>query len=144
MKSYCSLDFSYLRNLHPGFSVSLYSCRLDHVFCMLKSYSRLFVTAIEPRDKAHTSWPCALSPALPPRKAIKNNQISSLSPRRQQIIKIAPEAVEKYVKMISKSTESQHAYFFLHYFSHQILDFGAPDIQKQTPNSLKNVTCKQA
>ena len=38
----CSLHFSYFRNLHPCVSVSSYSCRFDVVFCMLKSYSKLF------------------------------------------------------------------------------------------------------
>ena len=41
MRSYCSLDFSYFRTLHPGFFVSLYFCMFDVVFCMLKSYSLL-------------------------------------------------------------------------------------------------------
>ena len=33
---------------------------------------------------------------------------------------------------------------FLQKLSHQMLDSGAPDIQIQTPKSLKNVTCKHA
>ena len=33
---------------------------------------------------------------------------------------------------------------FLQYLPHQMLDSGAPDIQIQTPKSLKNVTCKHA
>ena len=36
MRSYCSLGFSYFRNAHPVFFVSLYSCMFDTVFCMLK------------------------------------------------------------------------------------------------------------
>ena len=34
--------------------------------------------------------------------------------------------------------------WFLQYLPHQMLDSGAPDIQIQTPKSLKNVTCKHA
>ena len=37
--SYCSLDFSYCRNLRPGFFVPLYSCTSDAVFFVLKSCS---------------------------------------------------------------------------------------------------------
>ena len=33
---------------------------------------------------------------------------------------------------------------FLQYLPYQMLDSGAPDIQIQTPKSLKNVTCKHA
>ena len=36
MKACYSLDFPYFRNLHPGFFVSLHSCRFDTVFSCCK------------------------------------------------------------------------------------------------------------